>query len=204
MNKQQYFLKIFKKAEKKYGKTEKRLAAEGWKEDWQTLIATIMSAQSRDETTIPIAEKLFEQYKTLEKLAFARYEDVLLILRSINYNRTKAKNVIAAARFLVEKHKGKIPDTIEQLIEIPGVGRKTANLILAEIHAKDAICVDTHVHRLSNVLGLVKTKTPAQTELALMKIALRRYWSKINRIFVLWGKEVRGRDRKKLMERLSQ
>lgn len=204
MNKTELFLQIFKKAEQRYGKTEKRLAGEGWEEDWQTLIATIMSAQSRDETTIPIAERLFERYNTLEKLSKARYANVLSILRSMNYNRTKAKHVIAAARFLVEKYQGRIPDTIEVLVKIPGVGRKTANLVIAECHGKDGICVDTHVHRISNVLGLVKTKTPAQTEQALLEIAPRRYWSRINRIFVLWGKDVRGRDKKRILGILNE
>jgi len=203
VNKKKLFLEIFKKVEKKYGKSEKRLAGEGWKYDWQTLVATIMSAQSRDEVTIPIAEKLFEKYSSLENLAEARFEDVLCIFKSLNYNRTKAKNVILAAKFLVEKFNGKVPSEINELIKIPGVGRKTANLIIVEIHDKDGICVDTHVHRISNVLGLVKTKTPAQTEMALQKIAPKKYWSRINRLFVLWGKDVSGRNKNKLVKKLD-
>lgn len=204
MDKSRYFLEIFKKAERKYGKSEKRLAGEGWKYGWQTLIATIMSAQSRDETTIPIAEKLFEKYNSLESLARARFEDVLNIFRSLNYNKTKAKNVILAAKFLVDNFNGQVPDEIDELVKIPGVGRKTANLIITEIHDKDGICVDTHVHRISNVLGLVKTKTPTQTEIALLEIAPRKYWSRINRIFVLWGKDVPGREKKRLMGKLEE
>lgn len=204
MNKTTLFLEIFKKAERKYEKSEKRLAGEGWESDWQTLIATIMSAQSRDETTIPIAEKLFEKYNSLDKLFKARFEDVLIIFKSLNYNKTKAKNVILAARYLINNFNGKVPDEIERLVEIPGVGRKTANLIITEIHNKDGICVDTHVHRLANVLSLVKTKTPYQTELELQKVAPKRYWSRINRLFVLWGKDVSGRDKKKLLERLER
>jgi endonuclease-3 len=203
MNKTKYFIKIFRKAEKKYDSNDKRLSAEGWGPEWQVLIATIMSAQSRDETTIPVAELLFKRYKTLDELSKAKYKDVLLIFSRLNYNRTKAKNVIAAAKFLVEKHDGKVPSTIEELIEIPGVGRKTANLVLSEIYKKDAICVDTHVHRISNVLELVKTKSPHGTEIELQKIAPKRYWSRINRIFVLWGKDVPGRDKKKLLEKLE-
>ena len=203
MNKKQYFLSIFRKAEKKYGKSKKRLAAEGWTFDWQTLIATIMSAQSRDETTIPIAENLFKKYDALNKLANAKYKDVLRIFRSLNYNKTKAKNVIAAAQFILKEFNGKIPDSIEKLLEIPGVGRKTANLIITECHQKDGICVDTHVNRLANVLGLVKTRNSEQTEKELEKIAPRKYWSRINRLFVLWGKEVSGRDKNKLLNKLN-
>ena len=203
MNKKKYFLKIFNKANKKYAPSTKRLAAEGWKLDWQVLIATIMSAQSRDETTIPIAENLFHHYQSLEKLSKANYSDVYKIFKSLNYNKTKTKNVIAATKFLIKNYHGKVPSEIGELIQIPGVGRKTANLILSEMHNKDAICVDTHVHRISNVLGLVKTKTPAQTEYALEKTAPKQYWSKINRIFVLWGKDVPGRDKKRLMAKLD-
>ncbi len=204
MGKKEEFLRIFKKAERKYSKSEKRLAGEGWDEDWKLLIATIMSAQSRDETTIPIAEELFRRYDSLEKLAGARYSDVLNIFKSLNYNKTKARNVIAAAKMLLSEFRGKVPDNIDELIRIPGVGRKTANLILTELHEKNAITVDTHVHRISNVLGLVRTKTPHETELELMKIAPRKYWSRINRIFVLWGKDVSGRDRKKLLKKLDE
>ncbi len=204
MNKKTLFLNIFKKAEKKYSKNTKRLAGEGWKANWQVLIATIMSAQSRDETTIPIAENLFHRYHSLESITKASYADVLSIFKSLNYNRTKAKNVISAAQFILKKFHGNIPDNIEQLIQIPGVGRKTANLVLTEVHEKDAICIDTHCHRLLNVLGIVHTKTPHQTELALQKIAPKHYWSKINRIFVLWGKEVPGKNKSKLLKKLEE
>ena len=203
MNRKAYFLKIFKMAEKKYGPSTYRLAGEGWAYHWQTLITTIMSAQSRAETTIPIAERLFEKYKTLEELAKAKYEDVLSIFRSLNYNRTKAKNVIAAAEFMLNEFKGKVPDKIDELVKIPGVGRKTANLVIIECHEMDGICVDTHVHRISNVFGFVKTKNPGETELELMKVAPRRYWSRINRIFVLWGKSVRGRNKKNFLDDLK-
>ncbi len=201
--KKRIFLEIFKKAEKRYGKVSKRLASEAWGEPWQTLITTIMSAQSRDETTIPIAERLFAHYGTLEKLSHAKYADVLEIFKSLNYNRTKAKNVIGAAKFIRNEFKGKVPEDIEELVKIPGVGRKTANIVKVEVHKHQAIPVDTHVHRLSNVLGLVKTKTPEQTEQELMKIVPKKYWGRVNRIFVLWGKDVPGRDKKRFLKALD-
>lgn len=204
MRKRKEFIRIFRKAEKKYENSEKRLAAEGWKANWQTLISTIMSAQSRDETTIPIAEELFRKYNSLQKLADASYEDVLRIFSGLNYNKTKAKHVISAARMLIYDFNGKVPDKINELIKLPGVGRKTANLVLTECHKRDGITVDTHVHRISNVLGLVKTKTPHKTEIELIKIAPKKYWSRINRIFVLWGKDVSGRDKKKLLRKLDE
>ena len=203
MNRTQFFLKIFKSAERKYRNDSTRLAAEEWKTDWQILISTIMSAQSRDETTIQIAESLFEKYNSLKKLSNAKYEEVLEILKSMNYNRTKSQHVIEAAKFIIRNFKGKIPDEIGELVKIPGVGRKTANLVLTEVHNKDGITVDTHVHRISNVLGLVETKTPNQTEKALRKIAPKKYWNKINRIFVLWGKEIPGKSKEKLLKSIN-
>src|SRR3989344_3144882 len=110
MNKRDYFLYIFRKASKKYGRSRKRLAGEGWKENWQTLITTILSAQNRDEVTIPIAENLFREYNTLQKLSNAKYEDVFRIIRSINYNKTKTKHIIEAANFILDEFNGIIPD----------------------------------------------------------------------------------------------
>ena len=198
------FLKIFSKTKNKYGKSTKRLAADEWKHDWQTLIATIYSAQSRDETTIPVMENAFKQLSTLKSWSKAPISKIESLTKKINFYKTKSKNSKATAQMLIKNFNSKVPDTIESLIILPGVGRKTANLIITEVHSEDGICVDTHVHRISNVLGLVKTKTPHQTELALQKIAPKRYWNEINRIFVLWGKEVPGRDKKKLMEKLKQ
>jgi endonuclease-3 len=201
--KKRYFLSVFKKAKAKYGLDERRLAAEDWKEHWQTLIATIMSAQSRDTTTIPIAEALFKKYPTLGNLSRAKYNDVLHIFKRLNYNKTKAKHVIAAAKFIISNFKGKLPEKMEQLVRIPGVGRKTANIVLVEVFDKEALPIDTHCHRIANVLGFVKTKTPEQTERALMKLAPKKQWKKINRIFVLWGKEVPGRDKKTLLKSIG-
>ncbi len=196
-------MKIFKAAEKKYGKHDIRLAAEGWNEGWKILVATIMSAQSRDETTIPIAEELFRKYNSVKKLSKAKYSDVYDIFRGLNYNKTKAKNVIACAKMLDEKYNSHVPDDMELLLELPGVGRKTANLVLSEVHKKDSICIDTHCHRILNVLSIVKTKDPHQTELAMMKVAPKKYWSRLNRTLVVWGKHIRGRDKKKILSVLK-
>lgn len=205
MNKTDYFLEIFKKAEKHYSASSKRLAGEGWKQDWMTLIATILSAQTRDETTIPVAEELFKKYPKVEKLAKAKLYGVEKTIRRINFYKNKSKHIIGAALWLIDNgyKDGAVPDTIEELIKMPGVGRKTANLVITEVHAKDGLCVDTHVHRIANVFGFVKTKTPTQTEIELKKLVPKNYWSKINRIFVLWGKDVRGKDKKKFLEKLK-
>src|SRR3989344_4616237 len=187
-SKQEQFNRIFKLAENKYKNSSKRLAGDSWKYDWQTLITTIYSAQSRDELTIPVMESTFKALPSLQKYANAPLSKIKKLTKKINYYKTKSKNSKKTAQLLLKNFNRKVPDTIESLITLPGVGRKTANLIITEIHNKDGLCVDTHVHRISNVLGLVKTKNANETELELKKIAPKHYWSKINRIFVLWGK----------------
>ena len=120
MDKTNEFLKIFRKAEKKYGRSSKRLAGDmaSWREPWKVLIATMLSAQSRDEVTIRIAESLFERYGSLEALSRARYGGVLAVLKSMNYNRTKAKHVLETARVLVKEFGGKVPDSLEELVRL--------------------------------------------------------------------------------------
>jgi endonuclease III len=206
MDKRKEFLKVLMKAEKRYGKSEKRLAGDRvhWGEGWKVLIATIMSAQSRDETTIVIGEKLFGRYRTLKSLSRAKYGDVYKIFSGLNYNKTKAKHVIACAKMLIKDFGGKVPSDIDELVKLPGVGRKTANLVITEVHKLDGICVDTHVHRISNVLGFVKTKTPDKTEMALREIVPKKDWSRVNRLFVLWGKEIPGKDRDRLLDKLEE
>ncbi|MBS3076903.1 endonuclease III [Candidatus Pacearchaeota archaeon] len=203
MNSKQKFLHIFKLAQKKYSKSKKRLAGEGWKHDWQTLITTIYSAQSRDETTIPVMTNAFRSLPTLSSWSKAPLSKIKSLTKKINYYKTKSKNSKATAQMLIKNFNGKVPNTIEDLVTLPGVGRKTANLILTEIHKKPGITVDTHVHRISNILGLVRTKTPHETELTLQKLVPKKYWSKINRIFVLWGKDVPGRDKKRFLAKLK-
>lgn len=169
-----------------------RLAAEGWGEEWKCLIATIMSAQSRDETTIPIAEKLFERYPTLFDLSKSKYEDVLYIFRSLNLNKGKAKNVIACASELIEIHNGKIPHDLDKLIELSGVGRKTANVFLSE-HGKDGLAVDTHVYQIARKLRWSDSKNHHIVERDLKKLFPRKHWSKVNPTLVRFGKKYTSR-----------
>ena len=197
----QRFLYLLSLVEKKYGDVTFRLAGEGWKYPWQTLIVTILSAQSKDELTIVISEKLFEKCPTLEDLANASYDDVLVILKSMNYNRTKTKHIIASAKILLEKYNGIVPTSIEELIKLPGVGRKTANLVISEEFEMPGICVDTHVQRMCNVFGFVNTKDDRDaTEKILKEILPSQYWTPINRLFVLWGKECPSKNPEVLLD----
>lgn len=203
LNKTQYFLKIFHKAEQKYGQSAKRLAGDEWEKDWQTLIATILSAQTRDEVTIPVAEGLFKKYPSIDKLAKAKLSDIENTIRRINFYKNKSENIIGAAQWL-KQNKYVVPDSIDELIKIPGVGRKTANLVITEVHEKDGICVDTHVFSICNIFGFTKAKNPTQSEVQLKEYVPRKYWSRINRLFVLWGKDVPRKTKEKLLAKLNE
>ncbi|MBI3640056.1 MAG: endonuclease III [Thaumarchaeota archaeon] len=154
------------------------------------LIGTILSARTRDENTSAVVKKLFSKYKSARSLAQAKLSDVEKIIKSTGFYHVKAKRVIEVASIIDSKYSGKVPDTLEELLKLPGVGRKTANCVLVYAFEKPAIPVDTHVHRISNRLGLVQTKNPEETELELMKKIPKKYWLKINDMFVMYGQNI--------------
>jgi endonuclease-3 len=156
---------------------------------FRTLIGTILSARSRDEMTDVIAGRLFERYPTSRALAQADRRAVEKILQPIGFYRTKADYVMETAR-RVEEQGGEIPRTIEGLMEYPGVGRKVANCVLVYAFGQQAIPVDTHVHRVSNRLGWMKTRTPEETERRLVELVPRKLWPVINEALVAHGKAV--------------
>lgn len=203
----QRFLTLFHRAKLTYHDDGTRLAAEGWDTPWQVLISTIMSAQNRDESTIVTAEALFDKYPDLESLASAEFEDVYEVLSSINYNKSKSDYVITSAQRLVETYGGSVPNDIDELLTLKGVGRKTANLVLSEVFEEPAICVDTHVHRLANVFDLVNADkrdgSEGSTEKQLQTVAPEDFWRHINRYFVLWGQHVPGEDKARLLSALE-
>ena len=147
---------------KKYS-SNNRLAAEDWNEPWQTLIATALSARTKDTTTIIIAGDLFSKYNTIEKLSKARLNDVEKIIKKVNYYKTKSKNTINCAKMLIKEYKGKVPLDFNELVKLPGVGRKTANVFLSEM-GKDAIGIDTHLSYISQKLEWTKNKEPKKIE----------------------------------------
>ena len=154
------------------------------------LIGTILSARTKDETTTKAVKILFSKYKNVKALADARTKDVEKIIKSIGFYHVKAKRIIEVAKIINSQYKGEVPDSLEKLIELPGVGRKTANCVLVYAFDKPAIPVDIHVHRISNRLGLVETKTPEETEQALMKKIPKKYWIEINDTFVMYGQNI--------------
>ena len=154
------------------------------------LIGTILSARAKDEATSRIVKELFKVYKNSKQLANAKIKDVEMIIKSIGFYHVKAKRIIDVAKIIDSKYNGTVPDDLEKLVELPGVGRKTANCVLVYAYEKPAIPVDIHVHRISNRLGLVKTKNPEETEFELMKITPKILWLDINETFVKYGQNI--------------
>lgn len=154
------------------------------------LIGTILSARTKDENTARVVKRLFERYKGPKDLAAARLCDVEKIIHSIGFYHVKSRRIIDVAKIVSQKYGGRVPKTLEKLLELPGVGRKTANCVLVYAFEEPAIPVDIHVHRISNRLGLVSTKTPEDTEFALTRIIPRKYWLEINDTFVMYGQNI--------------
>ena len=154
------------------------------------LIGTILSARTRDENTAKVVRRLFERYRTPTELAGARVRDVERIIHSIGFYRVKARRIIDVARIISSRHGGRVPKRLDALLELPGVGRKTANCVLVYAFDEPAIPVDIHVHRISNRLGIASTKTPEETEAALTTAIPRRYWLEINDTFVMYGQNI--------------
>jgi len=157
---------------------------------FKILIGTILSARTRDENTTRVVNKLFARFKTPQDLASADIGEIKKIIHSIGFYNVKAERIKQVSQMLVGKFGGRVPSDIDSLLELPGVGRKTANCVLVYAFDKPAIPVDVHVHRISNRLGLVSTKTPEQTELELSKLVDRRLWTKVNDTFVMYGQNI--------------
>ncbi len=154
------------------------------------LIGTILSARTKDENTAKVVKKLFSRYRTPKALANAKVRNVEKLIKSIGFYHVKAKRIIKVAQIINSQYRGKVPENFEKLIELPGVGRKTANCVLVYAFDTPAIPVDTHVHRISNRLGLVDTKMPEETEMELRKKIPKKYWLQINDTFVMYGQNI--------------
>lgn len=172
-----------------------RLAAEEWVHSWQALISILLSARTRDEVTIEVGKKLFKKYSTVTSLALATSTEVATIIRPVNFYRNKTKAVLGCAKGLVSRFHGIPPLSVEELITLPGVGRKTANVFLSET-GKPAIGVDTHVSYISRALGWTKEKRPEKIERDLKKLFPKRYWRKVNSVCVRFGKTYRSKRKK--------
>jgi endonuclease-3 len=166
--------------------------AENSREDpFEVLIATMLSAQTRDAVTAAASARLFRVARTPRAMAKLTQKQIIKLIYPVSFYRHKAAHVKQTCTILVDNFKGRVPATMEKLLTLPGVGRKTANLVLIlSFRSLENICVDTHVHRISNRLGWVKTRTPDETEQALYANTARRWWPYVNLYLVTWGQNV--------------
>lgn len=157
---------------------------------YKVLVRTILSQRTRDENTDQATKNLFGKYKDIYEVVDAQTEDVEELIRCSGFYRVKAARIKEVSRILIDQYGGEVPDNLKELVELPGVGRKTANCVLVYAFELPAIPVDTHVHRISNRIGLVNTKTPEQTEVELAKIAPKELWIKLNDLMVQFGQTI--------------
>jgi len=157
---------------------------------FKVLIATILSHRTRDEATSVAADNLFKVYSSAKELAEADPKQIEQLIKSVGFYRVKAKRIVEVSKIICERFGGVVPDDFEALLSLPSVGRKTANCVLVYGFGKPALPVDTHVHRISNRLGLVSTKTPEETEDALKRVIDKEYWVRINDLLVKFGQQI--------------
>jgi endonuclease-3 len=158
---------------------------------FQILIATLLSARTQDATTLAASTRLFAVARTPREMMALTVKRIERLIYPVSFYRQKARHVRQTGRFLTERFGGQVPDTMEELLLLPGVGRKTANLVLIlAFKSQRNICVDTHVHRISNRLGWIQTSTAEESEQALYRAVARRWWPVINLYLVTWGQNV--------------
>lgn len=157
---------------------------------YRVLIRTILSQRTRDENTDQASTLLFSKYQTINEIAEADVEDLEQLVHRAGFYHVKAGRIKEVSQILLDEYDGIVPDDVDELLTLPGVGRKTANCVLVYGFEKPAVCVDVHVHRISNRLGLVKTQYPEQTEVELMKVVPRYYWIELNDLLVQFGQTI--------------
>lgn len=168
-----------------------KIAQEQQEDPFQVLIATMLSAQTKDAVTAAASARLFKVARTPKTMAALPVARIEKLIYPVSFYRNKAVHVKAACEQIMTRFGGRVPSTMEELLTLPGVGRKTANLVLILAHRSTSnICVDTHVHRISNRLGWAKTRTPEETERALYTVSQRKWWPVINLYLVTWGQNV--------------
>jgi len=181
-------LSIVRKTVSKFERPAVSVVADG--DPFKVLIATILSARTKDEVTIKASRKLFSAADNPYDMIKLGEKKISELIYPVGFYRNKAKNIVQICKELIEKYGGKVPDTMEELLKLKGVGRKTANLVLILGYDKMGICVDTHVHRITNRWGYVKTKTPEETEMELRKKLPKKHWKEINELLVSFGQHI--------------
>jgi endonuclease-3 len=157
---------------------------------FKILIGTILSARTRDEVTTTVIRTLFSRFKNHEDLSRANINDIKKLIQKIGFYNVKASRLKEVSQLIIKKYNGKVPSNLDELLTLPGVGRKTANCVLVYGFKKPAIPVDIHVHRISNRIGIVNTKNPEETENILQNKIEKKYWIRVNETFVTFGQNI--------------
>ncbi len=160
------------------------------KDAYKILISTMLSLRTKDAATRDASMRLFEKAGNPKEMLKLSEEKIAKLIYPVGFYRVKAKNILEVSKIIIEDYDGKVPDEIDELLKLKGVGRKVANLVVTEAFDKDGICVDTHVHRISNRFGYVSTKKPEQTEFALRKKLPKEYWRVYNDTLVIYGQNL--------------
>ena len=184
--------RIIETLKKEKGKFKKTAISEirETKDPFRVLISCLLSLRTKDEVTLKASKRLFLVAKTPEEFLNLSTKKIEKLIYPVGFYRVKAKRIKEISKILIERFGGKVPDNMEELLTLPGVGRKTANIVITQGFNKYGIAVDTHVHRVSNRLGLVKTKIPEETEMELRKIIPKKYWIEFNDLFVSFGQKI--------------
>ena len=183
-------IRILRKETKSFTTPSVTLIAQSEKDPFNVLISTILSARTKDEVTLAASMRLFKLASNVSKMNKLNLKQIEKAIYPVGFYITKAKRVKETCKILISDYKGKVPEDLDELLKLPGVGRKTANLVLTEGFQKHGICVDTHVHKISNRLGYVKTKNPKETEFALRDKLPKKYWIEYNYLLVMWGQQI--------------
>ena len=183
-------LTVLRKETKKWKQPIVGTFAHGENALFKILISTVLSLRTKDKTTEEASHRLFAVAADPEALLRLSIPQIEKLIFPVGFYHTKAKNLLEICRQLNERFGGQVPESMEDLLSLPGVGRKTANLVITVGHGKPGICVDTHVHRISNRWGLVKTKTPEETERELRRVLPKRYWIEYNDLLVAFGQNL--------------
>ncbi len=183
-------VKILAKETPKWDVPIVTLVAESTNDPFRVLISTVLSLRTKDETTSAASRKLFKLADNPSDMLKLSEKEIIKAIYPVGFYKTKAKNIKSICRDLISKYDSKVPDDIDELLMLNGVGRKTANLVVTLGYNKPGVCVDTHVHRISNRLGYIKTKTPDKTETALRKKLPEKYWIDYNSLLVSFGQHL--------------
>jgi endonuclease-3 len=188
MNTKEKILEILKRLKKEYPEPKTAL---NFSSPFELLVATVLSAQATDVLVNKVTEKIFKKYKTMKDYADVPLEELQEDVSSINFYKNKAKNIQATTKTIIEKFNGKVPKTMDELVTLPGVARKTANIVLSNAYRiNEGIAVDTHVKRLAQRLGLTKNEDPAKIEKDLMEMTPKKEWGNLSYLLIFHGRKV--------------